>query len=45
MNTPIMNVVPQPGATFPYSEFNGRKIEPTFVTIAGCFDLVSAIIE
>ena len=28
---PIIGVVPQPGATLPYSEFNGRKISPNLV--------------
>jgi len=32
-NTPINTVVPQPGATFPYSEFKGRNRVPTTVVI------------
>ena len=31
MKIPIIGVVPQPGATFPYSEFKGRKISPSLV--------------
>jgi len=27
----MIGVVPQPGATFPYSEFSGRKISPNLV--------------
>ena len=30
---PIIGVVPQPGATFPYSAFKGRKISPNLVAI------------
>ena len=29
--SPISNVVAQPGATLPYSEFKGLKISPNFV--------------
>eukprot|EP00871_Galdieria_phlegrea_P004022 jgi/Galph1/4620/GphlegSOOS_G3316.1 len=32
MKIPINNVVPQPGATLPYSEFKGRKISPNLFT-------------
>jgi len=32
MNTAIRTVVPQPGATFPYSEFNGFSAVPSAVT-------------
>lgn len=35
MKIAIIGVVPQPGATFPYSEFKGRRRVPTAVTIAG----------
>ena len=31
ITTPIIGVVPQPGATLPYSAFNGRKISPNLV--------------
>ena len=31
MKTPITGVVPQPGATLPYSAFNGLKISPNLV--------------
>ena len=31
ITNPIKGVVPHPGPTFPYSEFNGRKIAPSFV--------------
>jgi hypothetical protein len=29
--TAIIGVVPQPGATFPYSAFSGRRISPNLV--------------
>ena len=32
IKTPIRTVVPQPGATLPYSEFNGFKAVPNAVT-------------
>jgi hypothetical protein len=32
INTPISGVVPQPGVTFPYSEFRGFRRVPRFVT-------------
>ncbi len=38
INTPIITVVPQPGATFPYSEFSGFKIVPKVVTFPLEFD-------
>jgi len=31
ITTAIIGVVPQPGATLPYSEFNGRKNSPSLV--------------
>ena len=31
IKTPITGVVPQPGATLPYSELSGRKISPNRV--------------
>jgi hypothetical protein len=31
MTIPIIGVVPQPGATLPYSAFKGRKISPNLV--------------
>ena len=31
IKTPITGVVPQPGATFPYSELSGLKISPNLV--------------
>ena len=31
ITAPIIGVVPQPGATFPYSAFNGRNISPNLV--------------
>ena len=34
MNTPITGVVPQPGETFPYSEFRGLRRFPSFVRCA-----------
>ena len=34
MNTPITGVVPQPGATLPYSALSGRKISPNRVRSA-----------
>lgn len=34
MNTAIIGVVPQPGATFPYSEFKGLNISPSLVLSA-----------
>jgi hypothetical protein len=34
MNTPIKGVVPQPGATLPYSEFSGRRMFPKRVLCA-----------
>ena len=33
MNTPIMTVVPHPGATLPYSEFSGFNKVPNVVTL------------
>jgi hypothetical protein len=33
IKTAISGVVPHPGATFPYSEFNGFKILPTLVCL------------
>jgi len=49
MKVPITTVVPQPGATFPYSELSGFKAVPNgvtlpFVTVFLPFDVV-AIIE
>ena len=40
IKTPIITVVPQPGATFPYSELSGFKSVPSAVTLAvsACFD-------
>ena len=35
MKTPINTVVPQPGKTFPASEFNGRSNVPSGVEIPG----------
>lgn len=35
MKTPIKTVVPQPGNTFPDSEFNGLNNVPKGVTIPG----------
>ena len=37
MKTPITTVVPQPGATLPYSEFNGLSNVPKAVTFAVSF--------
>ena len=34
MKTPINTVVPQPGATLPYSEFSGLRMFPNRVWIA-----------
>ena len=31
ITTPIIGVVPQPGATLPYSAFKGRKSSPNLV--------------
>jgi hypothetical protein len=31
ITTAIIGVVPQPGATLPYSAFKGRKISPNLV--------------
>jgi hypothetical protein len=31
ITTAIIGVVPQPGATLPYSAFNGRKSSPNLV--------------
>ena len=46
IKTPITGVVPQPGATFPYSEFRGFKAVPNavtfpFVTVVLPFDVVA----
>ena len=35
MNTPIITVVPQPGATFPYSELSGRNTVPVVISCSG----------
>jgi hypothetical protein len=40
MKVAITTVVPQPGATFPYSEFRGFKAVPNAVT----FPLVTAVL-
>jgi len=40
MNTPIITVVPHPGATFPYSEFKGFSIVPNTVTLPFEFDIL-----
>lgn len=40
MKIPIITVVPQPGATFPYSEFNGFKIVPNVVTFPFELDIL-----
>mgnify|MGYP003465448765 CR=1 FL=1 len=37
MNIAIIGVVPQPGATFPYSEFKGLRISPNLVLNAIVF--------
>lgn len=37
MKTPITTVVPQPGATLPYSEFSGFNNVPKAVTFAVSF--------
>lgn len=39
MNIPIIKVVPQPGETFPYSEFSGFSIVPNAV-IFPCDDIL-----
>lgn len=38
INTAIIIVVPHPGATFPYSEFNGFRIVPNVVIFPLEFD-------
>jgi len=38
MKTPIITVVPQPGATLPYSELSGFSNVPRAVTFAVSFD-------
>lgn len=40
MNVAIITVVPHPGATFPYSEFNGFSIVPKVVTFPFEFDVL-----
>jgi len=40
MKTPIITVVPHPGATFPYSEFKGFNIVPRVVTFPLEFDIL-----
>lgn len=40
INTAITPVVPQPGATFPYSEFKGFSIVPNVVTFPLEFDIL-----
>lgn len=40
MKIPIITVVPQPGATFPYSEFNGFSIVPRVVIFPLEFDIL-----
>jgi len=38
MKTPMITVVPQPGATLPYSELSGFSNVPRAVTFAVSFD-------
>ena len=54
MNTPIITVVPQPGATFPYSELSGRNTVPNRVifpvpgslpSLAGTLTFVAVLIN
>lgn len=41
--TPIKGVVPHPGATLPYSEFNGFKKSPTTVRLGPDLELLSKL--
>ena len=41
--TPINGVVPQPGATLPYSEFNGFNKFPTVVCLGPDLELSSTV--
>jgi hypothetical protein len=48
MKTPMIKVVPQPGATLPYSEFKGFKAVPNGVTLPSflnvfIFDVVAIL--
>ena len=40
---PIKGVVPHPGATFPYSEFNGFNNSPTVVGFGRDLELPSTV--
>lgn len=41
--TPIKGVVPHPGATLPYSEFNGFNKSPTAVRLGPDLELSSTV--
>ncbi|CAN4128508.1 unnamed protein product [Withania somnifera] len=41
--TPIKGVVPHPGATLPYSEFNGFNKLPTVVRLGPDLELFSTV--
>ena len=41
--TPIKGVVPQPGATFPYSEFKGFNNPPAEVLFGRALELPSTV--
>lgn len=41
--TPIKGVVPHPGATLPYSEFNGFNKAPTVVDLGRDLELLSTV--
>lgn len=41
--TPIKGVVPQPGATLPYSEFNGFNKLPAVVRLGPDLELFSTV--
>ena len=41
INTPIITVVPHPGATFPYSELRGFSKVPSVVTLLVFADLLA----